>query len=860
MVEKGNFEDLDNTRVVMLISLGLCQLLNILTVLILYPSFFYKESIIRIFYKALHMELAYQEIQYIIAILLICTVMSMIYPCLVKYFYCYTFLRLNYEKIGKMNGLGVFLCVLLEIIPVIIAAKYADIALSYIKIDEVCRKYEMMTDEEITEESYIVLYNDGELSQKLSKIQLSINEDLSDSLVFENIVIPAKGTIGLRKEIDKGLEIKKKGGTTIYLALEDGEILDYVEVGALAKNESYKRIRNTDEEWEVCKLDFDIEVPLADTVETIVNAPILSHESGFYDEEFLLTIKADEGTKIYYTLDGSNPTEESIEYTGPIRVYNRSDEENVYRSMSHVIPNYLVDWKQPDKVDKVFIVRAVCEKENGKCSEVVTKTYIVGLTDKYGNNNVISIVTDADNLFGEDGIFVTGQDYDKQYLSFDNVESRDSFVINNKYSKIPNYNKRGKQWERDASFEYMNRNNKYSQNIGIRVQGASTRLSPTKRLSLYSRKEYSEDRYFGYDFFNDKLNHHSMVLREGFLNAFCMDLVPGRDISTLSSIPVTVFINGEYWYDVYLQERYTEDYFAEHYKLNKDNIIISKANMINELKSLFERCNLATAEGYVKFQEYVDVQSYIDCYATNMYLGNTDLLDNKNVVMWKTDIKENDDYGDARWRWCLYDMDLGIGGLAKRYNLGTNAEFNTFASVSEANTKKAFNESEVFQSLKHSSDFCKEYVITFMDMANTYFTVENMTIKLEEWGQNIGYNQYYFRDRSQYITKYLAQEFNLTGTQQVVNLLQDDIDSGNITLNTITPELLINDSEEDIQAYTWSGNYFTDYPVTVTANESEGHTFKNWIVTSNGVSKTYTDKTIEVPVVEGGVEIYAVFE
>lgn len=39
--------------------------------------------------------------------------------------------------------------------------------------------------------------------------------------------------------------------------------------------------------------------------------PLLSRKSGFYNEEFKLSISTQKGNRIYYTLDGSRPTEKS---------------------------------------------------------------------------------------------------------------------------------------------------------------------------------------------------------------------------------------------------------------------------------------------------------------------------------------------------------------------------------------------------------------------------------------------------------------------------------------------------------------------------------------------------------------------
>lgn len=52
--------------------------------------------------------------------------------------------------------------------------------------------------------------------------------------------------------------------------------------------------------------------------EGAVEAPVFSLEGGSYVGTQTVELSAGEGCKIYYTLDGTDPTEESTEYTGPI--------------------------------------------------------------------------------------------------------------------------------------------------------------------------------------------------------------------------------------------------------------------------------------------------------------------------------------------------------------------------------------------------------------------------------------------------------------------------------------------------------------------------------------------------------------
>ena len=53
-----------------------------------------------------------------------------------------------------------------------------------------------------------------------------------------------------------------------------------------------------------------------------------SHEAGFYNKQFMLTLSAPKGTEIYYTLDGSIPNRNSIHYDAPISVENVTSNKN----------------------------------------------------------------------------------------------------------------------------------------------------------------------------------------------------------------------------------------------------------------------------------------------------------------------------------------------------------------------------------------------------------------------------------------------------------------------------------------------------------------------------------------------------
>ena len=129
--------------------------------------------------------------------------------------------------------------------------------------------------------------------------------------------------------------------------------------------------------------------------------------------------------------------------------------------------------------------------------------------------------------------------------------------------------------------------------------------------------------------------------------------------------------------------------------------------------------------------------------------------------------------------------------------------------------------------------------------ANKRFTDEDYSE--EDAQREIGELYKFYGNRFDFIVPIMANELGLSGTLEEVTLEVNDLDGGNITLNTITPELNSDNK--------WTGRYYTDYTVTVTANPKEGYKFVGW-------EGTYTDasETMEVEVIPSGITVKAIFE
>lgn len=94
-----------------------------------------------------------------------------------------------------------------------------------------------------------------------------------------------------------------------------------------------------------------------------------------------------------------------------------------------------------------------------------------------------------------------------------------------------------------------------------------------------------------------------------------------------------------------------------------------------------------------------------------------------------------------------------------------------------------------------------------MDMHNNNFSPSNVERVLNSYGYTLDWKDGYFLKRPIYAVQHLADEFGLSGTPETVELRSSNSEVGSITVNTSTI---------DLSSGSWSGIYFTDYPITVT--------------------------------------------
>ncbi|MGI5850086.1 MAG: lamin tail domain-containing protein [Christensenellales bacterium] len=390
-------------------------------------------------------------------------------------------------------------------------------------------------------------------------------------------------------------------GTTLALFNAQDELIDRYFIGTLPQNVSIGR-----EEGKSEKSYFLTPTPGQPNSEGkagIAADVQFSQQAGKYSGEIRLSLFSSDGCEIYYTTDGSTPTQSSNQYMGEITVSNTT------------------------------VVRARAYKDDYIPSTTATATYLI---DAGHTLPLVSIVTDPANLFNpKTGIYVLGPD-------------AQLIPGHTEHYEIANYLLEGRESERPASFEVFDESGSkvFAQDIAIRIQGGFSRDNQQKSFAIIARSQYGPSK-MAYPFFKDLpySEYKSLVLRNGgqdqlyskIKEAVVLSLVKGQiNCLTQDYDPYVVYLNGEYWGVYFLQEKRSENFVAQH-EGAKDansinvlygsglNYIINGTN--SEYKELYNYVishDMSLKESFDYVAKRFDTDSFMDLMINQIYLANSD--------------------------------------------------------------------------------------------------------------------------------------------------------------------------------------------------------------------------------------------
>ncbi|MFA5561993.1 MAG: CotH kinase family protein [Eubacteriales bacterium] len=624
-------------------------------------------------------------------------------------------------------------------------------------------------------------------------------------------------------------------GETLYLTRPDGLLADALTIPALLTDITYGRSADGGEV--LARLRGTPGSTNAGSLLQLSGLSVsFSAQSGFYELPFYLTLTVPEGGRVYYTTDCTDPTQSSTRYTEPLLIEDASQHPNHF---SQIVVAGGMHYPR-DLIDKATIIRAVVYDGEGNVSDIVTRTYFVGFDEKDGYDDmmVLSIAADPAQFYNSTtGIFVNG-----------------------------NWSQRGREAERQASLSCFDTDGTllFTQEAGVRIHGSSTRAYQQKSLTLYAREEYDGNNRFLNTLFDDVGSLKSIMLRSDagrdFKEGILQGLVYDRSILVSPYKPCVVFLEGEYYgiYDLYVKT--SEHAIEDKYGVEKDDVAIIKKGKLDEgtkadeddykrLVSYVSNNDMADPVHYAQVCQWMDIQSYIDFVAAQIYYCNVDWSMGQNILCWRANtVDPENPYADGKWRWCLYDLDFCVGKTNSTYHAGVNA----FTVVMPYTRIAAFGpQNTLIYNLIQNPDFSRRFVLTFLDMGNVNFHPDRVTpilqAALDAYAPNIENHferfdayasdgtkrdEVMFRQRTEYLTTYfetrfdyaadhLKQQFHLTGTLTDITLSTNLPAGGTVRLNTVTP---------DLSTGSYELRYYSDYALTATAIAAEGYRFVGWEV------------------------------
>jgi hypothetical protein len=598
-------------------------------------------------------------------------------------------------------------------------------------------------------------------------------------------------------------------------------------------------------------------------------APVFSVPAGFHASEVTVSISssAPDGV-IRYTLDGSDPSEASTPYSGPIKLDSSSGaRDNLSAIRTNAItpgPPYYEGWEAPQgPVFEFPVLRASLFRDGYLPSRVTTASYVI---DPAGPARfpfaVASISTHPDNLFDDRiGIYVKGDSY--------------------------NYAEEGVEWERSGHLEFFEPGGvrAFHGEVGLRIHGGTTVNRPRKSLRVYARSPVSSDP-FQYRIFPEKSvdRFETFILRNGgndwggslFRDGLVSELASDTDVDRQCTRPVVVFLDGEYWGLHDIRDRFDEGYYLYHYGLGEleftqleyeDQTWVAdrgEPSLLSDFTDILadaESGAYASAAGLAELESRVDLDNFIDYCIQQIWCGNTDWPQNNHRV-WRSVAAVTAPAAhpkrDGRWRWLLFDADFAFAlDLCYVIGGGEGALHDTLGHAITSGTTYTFcgdgrltvsaGSTVLLRRALENPLFRERFLSRFADRLNSRLSATHAESVLDgfvaaytpgmaehaarwcqpvDWSQEVRRIRDYMRARPDALRSHLDARFGLGGLVPLTVDLPHP-ERGAVRVNTI----LIGGADPALgtTCCPWTGTYFRNLPVKLRAEPSPGHRFVGWI-------------------------------
>lgn len=680
---------------------------------------------------------------------------------------------------------------------------------------------------------WIELYNATQTEIDLSKLYYSDEPGKPTKYrLLKSRILPAGGyaSIWINDEITNNnglyLDTDPDGG---FLSIADanGTIIDHINYPIQHTNISWGRTQDGASEFGYfINSSHNRSNNTSSTAFYVVAEPTFSLKGGFYSAPVSVSIECKtEDAKIYYTLDGSDPTPQKILYTG-----------------------------SPIQIDSSMPLRAKAFAEGYLEGTIATATYMIN--ERVPDLPVFFLTTDTINLYNDTiGIYCVGTN---------GVQIAGTQII-------ANY---GRDWTRPAHLEYLEKNRVcLNQQIGISISGNASRRFDQKSLQINAGKKYGNNR-FDYPLFSEKEGRRlkSFLLRNGGQN-FGPGFIKDGVIQSMTNViqqdhqafePSVVYINGKYWGMLNIRERHNKEYIYSNYGWDETEIDIIENNYreqavcgdrlaYDSIKKLIMTLDLTDKTNYEKIKQLIDIDSYINYMAVEIYLINDDWPVNNQKLFRNRN--------NGKFRWILQDLDKAFAtNTGNKLKDLINSSSTSFAlkMITYLLKNDGFKEKYIdTQCLVAGSVYNSSRGSRFFDSIQTKLDAE-WVFHSERWGfSNSPKNKFQvtiaeYKDRFNYLKKAiyssLAENFSLH-------------EPLNLRINSFEPSAKITFNGIEMPCLPYDGQYFKDKKLTLTAPQYvNGKEFRYWTILKNGLLSEVKDISFTFSLKDTSTIITAIYD
>ncbi len=665
-------------------------------------------------------------------------------------------------------------------------------------------------------EDWIELYNSSDQPVNLNGWFISDKEDKPGKWKIEqDLFIDGNGYLILwcsgRDTIDDQYHTnfkltQTKGNEVLSLANSDAVIINTIPMELTKLGHSRARATDGGTTWKVSvNPTLGYSNDNAEMYDGYTQEVTTNVGAGFYEDDFKVFFNTTQpNVDIYYTLDGSEPTQNDLLFTGDSIL-----------------------------IDETIVVKAKAFSTNPDIlpGKIIFNTYFM---NESFTVPVFSVAADdiQDLANGEGALrpqgtleyFVDGEYVDGSYGEL-NRHGQDSWILDHR------------------SLDWITRDEMgYSKDINAQLFSYSDRDDHQRLMFRAS----GDDNYPA----NDDFNHQgSCHIRDEYVHTLAQE--GGMKLDVRAVERVVLFLDGEYWGLYGLRERPVDhDYTSEYYDQGKYDLQYlatwggtwaeyggsqAFADWI-ELRDFIMDEDMSSEANYEYVKSQLQVKSLIDYMLANLNTVASDWL-NYNTGWWRGLDPEGD---HKKWGYILWDNDatfdyyINYSGVP---NTDPDADPCDIEEIGEYmddffNGGGVGHHEKIFLKLiDESDDFRQLYYSRQADLINTAFSCDNMHAtfdsmiaiiepemprqiarwggSMNEWESNVEDMRQFIDDRCNYLAQGMLNCYNLEGPYEIT-LDVEPAGAGEIEFNTL-----------DIEQFPWSGDYYGLMPNLIEAKAND---------------------------------------